>query len=386
MSQPSGAHEHARRKHGRNDSQSGLQETDPYRTTRKTSTPDPYDPHNGYYEADESHSRTASDSSTSRLATSSGALRNQRDMYNEYDYYDEDPYAIPPRQPHNEKHRRHHKNRSPPRANSYLPYSHYRHDSHNKTEPISLLEDEYLPSFNSPGKGGVGSILQDNIAMDMVEQPSRMPVARNNREQSTEPLPEIKKKKRRCCGLPPRTTVFVVFAFVLVVVVIWYFVWPRLPSLTYLDSELSSDAKFTPTSNNETVGTYGMEAQWIVNMTAHNRENWVPTHISNFEMQVNDKSTGRPIGRGNSGSLVLPGRQDSMVSFSVDINYYTEKSNDPTFMDLYSSCFLKSQDPNPQQQQPVALQLEFLITYHIAGIAWTSKASVVPQKGVRCPS
>ncbi|KAG0169779.1 hypothetical protein DFQ28_002922 [Apophysomyces sp. BC1034] len=387
MSQPSSAQDGSHRKHRRHDSQGGYQESDPYRTVRKTSTPDSYDSYNGYYEPEESHSRTASDSSTSRLATNNGVHRNQRDMYTENDYYDEDPYAIPPRQNHGEKQRKQHKSRNPPRANSYLPYSHYRQDSHNKAEPISLLEDEHLPSFASPGRGGAGSILQDNIAMDTVDQSSRIRSTPYNGGQPIQPLPEIKKKGRRCLGLPGRTAVFIAFAFVLVVIVVWYFVWPRVPSLIYLDAELRSDKnQFTPASNNVSNGIYGMEGQWVVNMTANNHDNWVPLRISDLDIQVNDKTTGMRIGYGKSGSLVLPGRQDCPVSFMVDISYFTTVQNDATFVDLFTACGVKNQDPTPQQQQPIALQLEFLVTYHISGIAWTTRASVVPSRGVRCPT
>ncbi|ORY91171.1 hypothetical protein BCR43DRAFT_498627 [Syncephalastrum racemosum] len=355
--------------HKRQDSHSYFRTSDPYRAVRKSTTPDS----TGSSQQTDQHSRTASDSSTSRLAPAAGS------RFNGYEYYDDDPYALPPRhEPHLGKktRRKQHHTSEDERANSYLPYSHHRRDPYAAQEPIYLEEDN-MPSFTSPNKnsmGGVGSLLQDNIAMDMVDQQPPAVPQKQQLDPSLDPLPEIKKRKRsrRLCGLHRRTLVFIVFIFVVIVAVIWYFVWPRYPPLYYLESKaVNSDWK----------PTY-VTSTWYVNMTADNSENWVPTRIKNFEVELLDANTNQKFGSGSSGSIILPPRQSNVnVPFTFDIHYVASDQQDTTLQDLTLCSAVKT---NPTPETPQSLNVIFQVTYHIEGFAWTKRSTVRPS-GFQCP-
>ncbi|KAI7862022.1 hypothetical protein BDF14DRAFT_186456 [Spinellus fusiger] len=335
-------------------------EHDPYRAARKAPSP-------------------ASDSSTSRLASASHPVANYS-PHDDYEYQEEDPYAIAPRYNPGEKKRHRKRDPAEQRANSYLPYSHHKRDPYAPSEPIYLEEDN-LPSFNSPGKdGAVGSILQDNIAMDMVDQNPPRSAGRNKSLQHLEPLPEIKRKKRRCCGLSRRTAVYTVFALCVVTAVVCYFVWPRIPVLRLLDSGLNGSANSFITTN----ATYELDADWLVNMTVDNTANWVPTRVNDFAVKIIDMNSGQSFGKGNSGFLVVPPKGHITVSIPMSIYYKAWSPTDITWQDLYTACGPQKQNPMPEEQ--ISLNVRFEVTYYIAGMIGTQVASVVPSNGFACPT
>jgi hypothetical protein len=327
---------------------------------------------------------------------------NNNNIEEEYDYYNQqDPYA--PRQQGERKKKK--KSRQPKshiqqqyyseeekRANSYLPYSNHNRDPYDPVEPIYLQEEHVddLPSFNSPSnrnyRGGVGSILQDNIVMDMMNENSPYaPHADDDYKQQPtnsvliQQLPPAKKKKWWTrLGISGRKLVFIAFGFIALVAVIWFFVWPRDPTLRFLDAGLVDDnaARYTTTS---------MEATWIVNFTVINRENWIPTNIQNFAVSVVEGITGETFGYGDSGHVMLWPRSadQQVVPVTIHINFTRDATN-PTLKNLLDACWMKNRDlASPMSRQ--SLNVKFSVVYYIAGISWHTISEVIPSSYFQCP-
>ncbi|KAI8997676.1 hypothetical protein BDB01DRAFT_752809 [Pilobolus umbonatus] len=325
-------------------------ENDPYRIIKKSSNID----------SPIQHSPTPSHGSTNEYS----AINSTNQSMSEYD----DPYATAF---YNNRRRVTTKEE---RANSYLPYSHHARDPDQKTTPI-YLEDEYtVPASNTLG---VGSILQDN-RNDYINPP----VADINNINTTDVLPEISKRKRQrqCCGLNYRLLMFISAIIIAVVVVIWYFVWPRIPTLALDD--VDNTGKIIVSTN--TTKKY-MSANWLVNMTTANSENWVPTRISSIHFVFIDKSTDQPFGQGSIGSMVLPAKQFSIITFPVEIKYETDDLNDVTFQDLYNACGIQVASPVPFENQQGLLNVAIQVTYKIHGIAWSTH-KLIPAPNLVCPT
>lgn len=191
-------------------------------------------------------------------------------------------------------------------------------------------------------------------------------------------IPAVKKKKWwRKGGLIGKKLVFIVFIFIAVVAVIWYFVWPRTPTLQFLDAGLlnESTANYTSTS---------MVASWQVNFTVINSDNWIPTNIHNLAINVVEETTGVVFGSGNSGALKLSGRSiDQVISVPIQINF-VRNADDATLKTLINACRIINRDISsiaPKQ----TLEVKFSIVYYIAGIVWHPSASVAPQSYFQCP-
>lgn len=238
-------------------------------------------------------------------------------------------------------------------------------------EPI-YVEEENLPSFTSPG----GSLLRDNIPMDSVDQENNIPRSvgpRNKSAPNLDPFPEIRKrKKKRLCGLRHRTLVFIVFVFLAIVAVVWYFVWPRTPTMYYLQS------------NNQTDGDWQelkVKSVWNISLRVDNSDNWVPTHIKDFYFSMVDANTNKEVGTGSTGSLVLPPRQSRIIiNVPINIDYSASTQSDATLNDL-TACYMK-EDNGPITG--TTINVLFNVKYYIAGIAWTT-TSVVRPNGFQCP-
>jgi hypothetical protein len=344
------------------------------------------DPSRGLYDSDQFHSRSPSESSTSRLATS--AVNNKaspREAYNDYDYYNQqDPYA--PRQSGKKKKKKHQNQQNDyrqtdipeKRANSYLPYSNHRRDPYDPIEPI-YLEEEHLPSFNSPGsRGPIGSILQDNIVMDMMDQEAPAP-HKGQITPITNALPPTKKhKKFKCLGIGGKKLLFIVFTFIAIVAVIWYFVWPRTPTLLFSNADFPTGQDYVYSTDTQTY-----YAQWNVNFTADNTVNWIPTSISYYEAKAIDKNTGVKIGYGKTGSFKIPAKTTTqIVTIPIVMNYTQASTSDTTWDDLSASCIVTKSDPGAVQ----ALNIIFELTCHVAGIVWTQTSTAGPTTGLfQCP-
>lgn len=286
------------------------------------------------------------------------------------DYYSESHSRTVSESSHDERKKKY------KRANSYLPYSNHHRDP-NHTESIYLQDD------NPMRRGPVGSILQDNIVMDMMNHDSFYLEPTEMKRQNTnsaliETLPPVKKKSWWTkCGISGKKLVFAVFIFIAVVAVIWYFVWPRTPTLQFVDVRLLNDtiANYTTTS---------MVASWQVDFRVLNDENWIPTNIQNLAINVVEQTTGVTFGSGNSGALRLDGRSsDRIITVPIDVNF-VKSATDPTLKTLLYACGTINQDlssATPKQ----TLNVQFNILYYIAGIVWHPSASVSPQTYFQCP-
>ncbi|KAI8381387.1 uncharacterized protein BYT42DRAFT_598207 [Radiomyces spectabilis] len=353
---------------------------DPYRAVRKSFR----SVESSASGSDGIHSRTASDSSTSRLAPNASVMSSSArpTTYNDYHYYNDDPYANASRHTPNIKPWRLQGN-DPDRTNSYLPYSHHSRDPLQPIAPI-YIEDDTLSTSAFPEKAGAGSILQDDIVMDMSDRaPTTMLPIKDEGVTDFDPLPELKRKKKRrtCFGLSRWMIAFFAVIVAAVIAVIWYFVWPRVPELTLLDADMLIPTVWTTNSSQS------MYTIWGVNLTADNSDNWVPTHIRELVIEAKDLNTNARFGQGRVGPLVLPARSSEIISFNITISYTAQSESDATFHDLYNACGVqvKPSAPEPTDQQEL-LDLALDVTYHIRGIAWPYHRSIRPENGIVCPT
>ncbi|KAI8636110.1 hypothetical protein BD408DRAFT_448679 [Parasitella parasitica] len=339
------------------------EDNDPYRIVKKS-------PHLGSIsdnsEFDAVHSRTASDSSTSRLYNGAMGLPPSNDY--------EDPYAKC-----NYKKWRASitNNHGSDRANSYLPYSHHQRDPHQKTEPI------YIEEYAAPASTtlGMGSMLQDSMTDQINMRPSQQAqIPDYNDKMSTLPHMKKRKQKKRCCGVRYRTIAFIAVIFAAIIAVVWYFVWPRIPEMTLDDVDNVGSIQVVTNTTEKSMST-----SWLLNMTADNSANWVPTHINSLDVSITDDKSLQSFGNGSLSSFTLPARAKSAVYIPIEIYYASDTANDTTFQDLYNACGVQVTSNMPFENQQDVLNITLHLTYHIAGIVWASQRQV-PYNGLICPT
>ncbi|KAI8360848.1 hypothetical protein EDC96DRAFT_512759 [Choanephora cucurbitarum] len=231
------------------------------------------------------------------------------------------------------------------------------------TDPI--YPDQELPSFDAPQKQA-GPIYQDNTYYDQ-EFESQPQVKQ-------EMLVPVKKKPWWArLGIQGRWAVFGLFTFILVVGIVWYFVWPRNPTLFFLEAGLADNT--TANYSNTT-----MEATWSVNFTVNNMVNWVPTNIQNFDVSVIEVYSGEIFGRGSSGRLTLrPQSLDQIINVPISINL-TRTASNPLLRTLLTSCW-----PEETSTPKESLNIKFRVVYYIAGIVWRTTSVFAPQSFFVCP-
>ncbi|KAI9275340.1 hypothetical protein BY458DRAFT_555017 [Sporodiniella umbellata] len=318
------------------------EENDPYRAVKKS--PKVLDSDSSEFDA--VHSRTASDSSTSKL------------YHPTIDY--DDPY-----------HKRKPKQREKDRANSYLPYSHHRRDPA-QSPPSTMYIEEYIPRASTTL--GVGSMLQESYV-----EPMSPPAPRETPRMIIEELPK-KKGRRTCCGLPYRTLALITLLWVAMIVIIWYFVWPRVPNLTIVKVADETDIKVITNSTKKSIST-----QWNVTVSADNFANWVPTRFHSIRLQLEDTKTGEAFGSGSSGFQIFPPRQKHEFFMNVTIAYQTEDLNDTTFQHLYNACGVQISSNVPTENRQDALNVTLTATYDIVGIVWYPTRNIT-VRGLICPT
>jgi hypothetical protein len=306
--------------------------------------------------SDVAHSRTASDSSTSKL-------------YNSPIEYN-DPY-------YNKKQ----PNREPNRTNSYLPYSHHRRDPSQPPASSMYIED-YTPHTSTTL--GVGSMLHDSLAeqIDNTRFTSPATAAAKQTDTIIQELAQNKKKKRKtfCCGLGYRSIAFIVILFIVVIAIIWYFVWPRVPNLSVSDVDDNMNIQVVTNSSIKYIST-----QWNMSLTADNSENWVPTRFDSIDFILSDERTSAVFGNGTLGSTVLSPKKKSLIIVPIDVYYETDSINDATFQDLYNACGVQISSNTPYENSQDLLNITIHVTYHIAGIVWTPTANIT-VRGLGCPA
>lgn len=227
-----------------------------------------------------------------------------------------------------------------------------------------------LPSFNQPGQ-------QETIAMELMDPDGLYNPNSASLKNNPPPIqPSSEKKGWRRLGCSGRKLVFVGFAFVIAVIIVWYFVWPRTPTLQYVATSLEGDSILTDDT---------MEALWKVNFTVLNQENFVPTSMQKFAVSVMDANTGVTFGEGNSNYLMLRGRSiDQVITIPIYINYTSSGSTDATFKDLTAACSAANQAAS---SSPKSLNVKFKIVYYISGIVWHTVSTVSPMTSYfQCPT
>ncbi|KAJ2957446.1 hypothetical protein NQZ79_g6875 [Umbelopsis isabellina] len=302
----------------------------------------------------------------------------RKNNYQELEDFGDDPYAIPSHRVKPPKEAK----EPAGRAMSYLPYSHHPNDQYAPSnEPMYIEEDlqslEYVENKKLDAR-------HDSIAMEDVDyfpRDSRSVDQLTNMPKSNHlslSLPAKRKQaKRKCCGIPRKVCVYSWFAFLIVVGVIWYFVWPRYPTL-YLDgAALQTNPQW---SNDSSV--YSLQVAWSINFTADNNVNWVPTQIKNLHFLAYDPLTGANFGKADTGHMVMKARTQSTLTVPMHIAYNTTSTTDATFQNLYNACG-PQKSGNASQQ---ILRIAFSVTYYIAGFAWTEIGSVMPASEFACPT
>ncbi|KAI7884267.1 hypothetical protein K492DRAFT_234836 [Lichtheimia hyalospora FSU 10163] len=342
------------------------EENDPYRAVRRE---------------DPAHSRSASDSSTRRLTTTPVP-----DLYNS----DDDPYARNGGDDNNKRTSRAWATND--RANSYLPYSHHQRD------PTAVPAPIYIDDVGSMDEQDRTISLQMDPAQSLSS--SRGGATRMNTSQRMQAITEEadaeqafkrrQQKQRWCCcvGKSCRWWRNVCIASILsavIIAVIWYFVWPRVPQLSLMEVDNIDDLNAWQNLQNST--SVSFNATWIVNMTADNTENWIPTHIRNMAVRVVNRDTEKIIGHGDSGTIVLAPRIKQLVTFHLSMYYYAPSEDDPTFSDLLGACLVNAQGVSLSgSKKDTGLGIDFLVTTSIAGIAWSTTQNISTPAGFQCPS
>ncbi|RCH88482.1 hypothetical protein CU097_006105 [Rhizopus azygosporus] len=326
------------------------EEHDPYRVTKKNARTIDSDSS----EFDIVHSRTASDSSTSKLYNSAAVMT-------EYD----DPY-------------RKHKpfNREPERANSYLPYSHHRRDP-NQPPALPIYIEEYIPHTST--SLGVNSMLHDSLAEQINSTSTVVKQPTYDKESMIEELSKKRKRKRkqRCCGL--KSAIATVVLLLVILAIICYFVWPRVPNLSVADVDDNVDIQVNLNTTKKSIST-----QWKMNLTADNSANWVPTRITSIDLQIYDESTTANFGNGSSGFMILPPRKRTSIIIPMTIHYEPDSVNDTTFQHLYNACNIQSVPNAPSENRQDVLNVTLHVSYHIAGIVWTPTTNITVHRLI-CP-
>ncbi|KAI7901373.1 uncharacterized protein BX663DRAFT_456854 [Cokeromyces recurvatus] len=340
--------------------QTVYEDNDPYRIAKKNQHLDSFS--DGTV-SDVIHSRTASDSSTSRLYANAIPFSTS----NKY----EDPYAKT----------QHKKWRTVnnDRANSYLPYSHHARDPNQKSEPI------YIEEYAAPASTtlGIGSMLHDGMPPDSLNNQASQ---QGNDLEFTDKmmnLPDIDKRRRkrkRICGLRYRTAASILFLLFVVVIIVWYFVWPRIPVLSLNDVDNIGSIQVITNSTKKS-----LSANWLMNMTADNTNNWVPTRIQYIDMTISDDNTDASFGTGTSGFLVLPAKKKSFITIPMSIYYASDIANDTTFQDLYNACGVQVTSNMPFDNKQDVLNITIHIAIQISGFAWTTRRHI-PYYDLSCPT
>ncbi|KAI9477109.1 hypothetical protein BDB00DRAFT_934113 [Zychaea mexicana] len=186
-----------------------------------------------------------------------------------------------------------------------------------------------------------------------------------------------KRKRRTVC-------VITTFAILMAGAITTFLTWPRTPLFRIDGASLLQSPSITETHFTN-AGNVAFESAWSVTASIDNRQNYIPLH---FTMETVVKSSGTVIGRHlqqqqqQEGQQVdLPARSISQVNIPVYIDYEARQASDPIFSSLRRACVEISHE---------ALQLQFWITIHIAGLEWTSyNPSIVATPatgGLLCPT
>ncbi|CAO3585376.1 unnamed protein product [Absidia cylindrospora] len=344
------------------------------------------------------HSRTASDSSTSRLAANAVSYSHGLSTRE----YDDDPYAMS-RAPHHTTDTSNSNsnnsinnsinnisnnnigskrfipmaNDSYQRANSYLPYSHHQRDPAQHIAPIYVEDDQQQPCQ------GVGSMLQDTFSMDSTQNEIQRPNTSPNAEKHDIGVLEQHepKEKRRCCGLKSRIWTCLITGFLVLFTLLMYFLIPRMPTVKFSSAD--------PKQQHWSEDAQSLTAQWIVDFSLDNSDNWIPTWMQKMVVALDDKDTKTQIGWGVLESQWIPPRNGSyIVRIPINISYSSTTLPDETISDLISTCGPRRQGQSldPIAYQPELFNATFRVDIYLQGLPDSSHTVIIPDDGIQCPT
>ncbi|ORX56289.1 hypothetical protein DM01DRAFT_1382555 [Hesseltinella vesiculosa] len=355
--------------HERKKSPVNAEDIDPYRVQKRSSL----EPER------QAHSRTASDSSTSRLIhPKSSSIQ-----------YDEDPYtatrgrlaardpdvAQPAFVPETND-----------RANSYLPYSHHTMEQHVGQATAIYVEDDGL-QLNP------GSLLQDHFNIDLVSVPSEHRIlAKNQAEKSmtdsnvAQAPPTI--WRRRLFGLVLRNWLILLGLVSIAFTLLLFFLVPRIPKaarfegINILETNWSNDSRM-------------INGTWLLNITVNNEDNWIPLRLYEININVSDSDTGVVFATWNSPSpkVLRPRSLEPFHNIPLNVYYSSQNSQgDPTISDLFDACAMTtvstvspattSSSTNIQLPLNITVHLEF----HAIGAIKPGQIFMTPPRGINCQS
>ncbi|KAG1472593.1 hypothetical protein G6F56_001448 [Rhizopus delemar] len=223
------------------------------------------------------------------------------------------------------------------------------------------------------------------------KQPKKQPSTQQQKQQQEEPQTNglwmgccliscggqerTRRQDKRKSGCGRRLWVIFVFLFLIAAAVIIGYIWPRTPLMRIDGASLTTTPKISETKQSAMVGNVAFESDWLVNITVDNRQNHVPTRLTQVQVVTKDALTGLMIGKGlynDENPLVLPPNAITKIQIPIHVDYQARDSTDTTFMDLIRACSPKYSlnDPSLPTGQHEALPLHFWITLHFLGLDW----------------
>ncbi|KAI7856772.1 hypothetical protein BDC45DRAFT_502267 [Circinella umbellata] len=370
---------------GRNNSELRRYIDDPYRAVRRGDSGTDFDEILSTSPgSDIAHSRSASDSSTRKLTGTPAPIPIR-------DYYEDDPYVRQTN--HNDytnkrnSYKASYLERIAERANSYLPYSNHQRDPNAPMAPIYIedtpssiiaaadkdrtisIQPELMISNNNGGArsmtGAIERVIGGHQPTTIVNEGDQLEFSK-------------RKLKRRWCGLRKRIIALFVVVFCVVVTLVWFFVWPRFPQLKFTDV----DSPIYEYVNDTNTQQMYFNASWVLNMTADNTANWIPTHIRDMAVDVVYRDTNEPFGHGNSGSLQLSPRSFQIIEIPIRI-YHKVDASDQTYVAVANACGPRGYSPTLTAAN--SFNIDFLVEVSIDGISWSITRNVSVPHGFSCP-
>ncbi|KAG1587145.1 hypothetical protein G6F48_006129 [Rhizopus delemar] len=203
--------------------------------------------------------------------------------------------------------------------------------------------------------------------------------------------------RNRSCGR--RGWVICIFLCLIAFILVIYFVWPRTPLMRIEGASLTSPAKISETTQGVMVGNVAFESDWLVNITVDNRQNHVPTRLTQIQVVAKDALTGLIIGKDihndspNPESIIISPNAITTIQVPIHVDYQARDSTDTTFLDLIKACSpkhaLNMNGALLPAGQHEALPLHFWITLHFFGLDWLGyKPTVIATPatgGFVCP-
>ncbi|CAO3591630.1 unnamed protein product [Absidia cylindrospora] len=261
------------------------------------------------------------------------------------------------------------------RANSYLPYSHHQRDPAQSITPI-YIEDDKQNTMQ-----GVGSMLQDNLNVD-INEPRRsernIPKPYSEKDDMETQQHKQQQQRRRYCGLTLRMWLILVVSFSVVFFLLMFFLIPRMPTVAFSSADTTQYQVWSPDKT-------ALTAQWYVSMTIDN-PNWIPTRLQKMMVSIEDTDTHKQIGTGMASPQWLSPRDKELIRLPINIAYSSAvNTTDETITDLFAICGPRRQDSGPALVQTELFNITLQIDLSVQGVPWSTHTTLVPPHGIQCP-